>query len=183
MTNQAFVAVTMDDGSLTIMAFMTEGRSPTLPSGASWLGNGRWQRPAISENIEAELAKTFPGVNTLGIRRPKPVSWRIVPEQFVPQTKDDRAYRNALTDVGTLPFAHNMTKAREIHRDKLRHARARKFAELDAEYLRADEAGDQAEKRRVTDQKQRLRDLPADPAIEAAQTIEQLKAFWPPELA
>jgi len=173
----------MSDGSLTIMAFKAEGRSPTLPEGAEWGPAGTWRRPANQATIDAELAKAFPGDPAGGrTRRLRAVSWRIIPANYVPTTPEDRAYRDALTDLGTLPLAHNIQKARDIHRDKIRRARARKFADLDTAMLRAVEADDKAEQRRIGDVKQRLRDLPADPAIDQAQTIEQLKAFWPADL-
>ena len=54
-----------------------------------------------------------------------------------------------------------------------------KLAALDVEYQHADERGDVAEKARIAAKKQALRDVTADPAIEAAQTPEALKAVWP----
>lgn len=71
----------------------------------------------------------------------------------------------------------NMTKARDIHRDKLRGARAPLFAALDVEFQRALEDGKPAAD--IVARKKALRDVTAHPDIEAAQTIEQLKAVWP----
>lgn len=61
----------------------------------------------------------------------------------------------------------------------MRAARAPKLAALDIAYQRADEAGDDAEKARITALKQALRDVTSDPAIEAATTTEILKSVWP----
>lgn len=72
----------------------------------------------------------------------------------------------------------DMEKARNIWRDKIRQERAAKFAELDVAFMRAVERNDTAEQQRIAAEKQRLRDLTKAPEIEAAQTVEELKAFW-----
>jgi hypothetical protein len=76
----------------------------------------------------------------------------------------------------------NMNKAREIHRENLRRARAPKFAELDQEFQRELEKGQQANTQAIVAAKQRLRDTTADPRIDAATTPEALKAAWPTDL-
>jgi len=73
----------------------------------------------------------------------------------------------------------NMTKAKEIWRNKIREARTEEFTKLDAQYMRADEAGDTEAKAAVVARKTVLRDAPADPAIDAAATPEDLKKVWP----
>lgn len=105
------------------------------------------------------------------------VSWRFVEQAEVP-ARDE--YRNAWADTGKA-IAHDMTKARELHRDKLRRERAPLLASLDIEYQRADEADDRAAKRSIAEAKQALRDAPSDPRIEAAQTIDDLRAVALPE--
>jgi hypothetical protein len=89
----------------------------------------------------------------------------------------DRSFRNAWTDDGSLSV--DMDKAREIHRDNLRRLRAPLLTRLDVEYQRADEGGDGQRKRQVMAQKQALRDVTADPAIDAAQTPDELAAVLP----
>ena len=69
----------------------------------------------------------------------------------------------------------NMVKARDIHRDHLRDERAPLLAQLDVDYIRADEIGDDAEKARIAARKQTLRDATTNPDIDTAQTIEVLK--------
>lgn len=75
----------------------------------------------------------------------------------------------------------NMTKAREIKRDMIRAERDPKLKELDIEFQKALETG--ADTSAIVAQKQALRDAPADPAIDAATTPEELKAVVPAALA
>jgi hypothetical protein len=75
----------------------------------------------------------------------------------------------------------NMDKARDIHREAMRQARAPLFKDLDVAYMVAIEQGKDAAV--IVSKKQELRDVTADPAIDAAQTPEQLKAVWPSVLS
>lgn len=72
----------------------------------------------------------------------------------------------------------NMEKARAMHADRIRAARAPMLAALDVQMLRAIGSGDKPDAS-IETEKQRLRDAPADPAIAAAKTIEELHAAWP----
>tara|TARA_B100000424_G_C22690372_1_gene377433 strand:+ start:306 stop:569 length:264 start_codon:yes stop_codon:yes gene_type:complete len=73
-------------------------------------------------------------------------------------------------------FGINMSKARDIHREKIRYARAPKLAELDVEFQKALETGsDTAE---IVSKKQALRDAPADSGIAAASNAAELQAQW-----
>lgn len=90
----------------------------------------------------------------------------------------DRAFRDAWK-LGQAGIEVDMPKARDIHRERLRQMRAPLLAALDVEYQRADERGDTAEKQRIAARKQALRDVTADPRIDAAQTPEELKAAVP----
>lgn len=94
----------------------------------------------------------------------------------------DRAYRNGWTLAGG-KVAHDMAKCRELHREKLRQARAPRLAVLDVDYQRADEAGDARRKQEIARAKQELRDITALAEIDAAQTVDELKAIWPASLA
>jgi hypothetical protein len=73
----------------------------------------------------------------------------------------------------------DMTKAREIWRNKIRAARAEEFKQLDMQYMRADETGDVAAKTLIAARKNLLRDAPNNSAIESATTVEELSAVWP----
>lgn len=102
-------------------------------------------------------------------------SYKIVDVSDIPS---DRTFRNAwhMNDGGV---QIHMPKARDIHREKLRELRAPILAELDIEYQRADENGDVEQKKAIASQKQELRDVTADPAIEAATTPDDLKNVIP----
>ena len=71
----------------------------------------------------------------------------------------------------------DMNKARAIHRDRMREARAPKLAALDVAFQRAIEDGTDTSS--IVAQKQALRDMTTDPSIEAAQTPDELKLVWP----
>lgn len=73
--------------------------------------------------------------------------------------------------------SYDLTKAREIHRQYLRNRRQSDLAQLDIDYMRADEVGDLAAKQTIAQQKQVLRDLPDDLRIDQASTIEELAAL------
>ena len=73
-------------------------------------------------------------------------------------------------------FGINMTKARDIHRAKIREARKPKLEELDIEFNKALETS--ADTASIVSKKQALRDAPADSAIESAADTSALKAQW-----
>ena len=95
----------------------------------------------------------------------------------------DRTFRDAWRNNGSGKPEVDMSAARELWRDRMRAARVPKLAALDVEYQRADETGDTARKADVARRKQVLRDVTADPRIEAAATPDELKAVWPEVLA
>lgn len=157
--DQIKVLGTYADGGVAVIAFVTRSFRAD--------GSLHWEREPTVEAIDAECAK-------LSQVLPSPiVSWRIVADDAIPA---DRDYRNAWIDTGNA-VGHHMPRARELHRDKLRRAREPRLAALDVEYQRADEREDRAEKRRLAALKQALRDAPADPRIDAATTIAQLRAI------
>lgn len=69
----------------------------------------------------------------------------------------------------------NMNRARNLHKEALRRARAPYLQSLDVAYQRADEQGDTAEKTRVAKLKQRFRDVTDDQRIAQAETPEELE--------
>jgi len=100
---------------------------------------------------------------------------RIADEDEIPV---DRTFRNALKN----DLTHDMDKAREIWRDKLREERKPLLEALDIEYIRADELGDAGAKAAIAEPKQALRNVTKDAAIDAAATPEELKAARPEAL-
>ena len=87
----------------------------------------------------------------------------------------DRSFRDAWTYDGT-NFGVDLTKAKEIHKTKIRDARTSKLAELDVEFQRALESS--ADTTAILAKKNALRDAPADSAIDAATDETGLKAQW-----
>jgi len=164
MNDCYFVAVTLDDGSpVAIMGILEKGRGSVLPSGASWVHEGYWYRPASSEVIFEEISRAFAGKTV--------VSYRRIERGEIPI---DRAYRNALVDDGE-KLIHDMSKAREVHLDKLRRERASKMEALDIELIRALGAGKPVKD--IEAKKQALRDMPTmlAPKLAACKTINELK--------
>tara|TARA_B100001989_G_scaffold251727_1_gene231637 strand:- start:1800 stop:2060 length:261 start_codon:yes stop_codon:yes gene_type:complete len=73
-------------------------------------------------------------------------------------------------------FGIDMAKAKEIHKTKIRVARAPKLAELDIEFQRALETG--ASTTDIVTKKNALRDAPAAVGISSATTTDELKSQW-----
>ena len=73
----------------------------------------------------------------------------------------------------------NMTKAREIKRDQVRAERMPLLEQLDVEFMRTQEQGDQTKADEIASEKQALRDVTDHPAIDAATTPDELKAVRP----
>ena len=97
------------------------------------------------------------------------------------QAPADRTFRNAWDNPpeGSDVIGVDMGKARDIWRDKIRAARVAEFEKLDAGYMQMLEQGDTDAKAAIAAAKKALRDAPADPAIDAAQTPEELKLVQP----
>ena len=73
-------------------------------------------------------------------------------------------------------FGIDMAKAKEVHKNNIRAARAPKLAELDIEFQKAQEPCGCT--RDIVAKKQALRDAPADSAIASASDTDALKAQW-----
>ena len=70
----------------------------------------------------------------------------------------------------------DLAKAKNMHKERIRAARAPLFTDLDVQYQRATETS--ADTSAIVAKKQALRDAPSDSAIEAATTSDELKAQW-----
>lgn len=101
--------------------------------------------------------------------------------QWVDGVPSDRTFRDAWTLNGST-IEHDMAKCREIHKGRLREIRAPKLQALDAEYMKADEAGDSLKKAAIAAKKQALRDVTKDARIAAAASPEELKSVIPDAL-
>ena len=72
----------------------------------------------------------------------------------------------------------DLVKAKDIHRTYIRNSRKDRLAELDVEFMLAQESDDSTKKTEIATKKQALRDAPADSAIDAATDVDSLKAQW-----
>ena len=89
----------------------------------------------------------------------------------------DRAFRGAWSLSGSV-ISEDMTKAKEIFKDKIREVRAPLLAAEDVTYMKAIEADDSSAKTASATAKTALRNAPAASAISSASTITELKAAW-----
>ena len=87
----------------------------------------------------------------------------------------DREFRDAWTIDGEI----DLGKAKEIWRKKIRVARDKKLKELDIKWMKAMERGDTNIAASIASNKQTLRNLPDREEIRRAETLDQLKQFWP----
>ena len=103
---------------------------------------------------------------------PSGLSYEIVEDSVIPT---DRSFRNAWKQ-NSKTIETDMTKAKEIHKDKIRIARAPKLAELDIEFQKALETSSSTTD--IVAKKQLLRDAPAASGISTAASEADLKAQW-----
>lgn len=68
----------------------------------------------------------------------------------------------------------DITKAKEIWKNKIRVKRTDALAKLDIDYMRANESG--ADTTSIVADKQTLRDLPSQ--VDTATTTDEIKAVW-----
>lgn len=111
-------------------------------------------------------------------------------ERFIDKTKpyyvmdrsqlpnNDNDYFDAWTyDLNSASVIVDMPMARNIHRNQLRSKRTILFEALDVKYMRALERNDTLALGEIAGEKQKLRDVTADPRIEAAQSAAELRAL------
>ena len=103
---------------------------------------------------------------------PSGLSYEIVEDSVIPT---DRSFRNAWKQ-NSKTIETDMTKAKEIHKDKIRIARTPKLAELDIEFQKALETSSSTTD--IVAKKQVLRDAPAASGISTAASEADLKAQW-----
>ena len=89
----------------------------------------------------------------------------------------DRHFRGAWSLDGTV-ISEDMTKAKEIFKDKIREVRAPLLEAEDVVYMKALEADDADAKAASVTKKTNLRNAPAASAITNAADIAALKAAW-----
>ncbi len=89
----------------------------------------------------------------------------------------DRHFRGAWSLSGKV-ISEDMTKAKEIFKDKIREVRQPLLDAEDVVYMKALETDDASAKTASVAKKKALRDAPAAKAITDADTIAKLKAAW-----
>jgi len=68
----------------------------------------------------------------------------------------------------------DITKAKNIWKEKIRKARESKLAALDVEFMKAQEAGSNTST--IVAKKKELRDFPAQ--VDSKTTVDEIKAVW-----
>ena len=89
----------------------------------------------------------------------------------------DRHFRDAWK-LSSTTISEDITKAKAIFKDKIREARKPLLDAEDVVYMKALEASDSSAQAASVAKKKKLRDAPADTAIDNADTIAKLKAAW-----
>jgi hypothetical protein len=169
------VAVSRRDGGVTVLRVIVTEYVPD-PSDPTQRLVWKHYEPT-PEYVDTLIARYVADGHWIGPLAP--VSWRFVPNEYVTD-QTDRTFRDAWQDDpdGVAPLVH-MPTAREIHRERLRQLRRPVLEWLDVEYVRADEHGDIVQKQAIARRKQALRDVTADPAIDAAETPNALQRVIP----
>ena len=93
----------------------------------------------------------------------------------------NRDFRGAWSLSGTV-ISEDLTKAKEIFKDKIREVRAPLLEAEDVVYMKALEADDADAKAASVTKKTNLRNAPAASAITNASSISALKAAWDTDL-
>lgn len=171
-------------------ARIAPGMDPPLPKLVRWLdglvavGQARFEPSETEEEYLARIAmQVRDRAAQINVDTGRPINEALANAPYTGITGAahraiDTDFPNALTPDGK----PDMAKCREALRVRLRARRAPLLAALDVEYQRADEAGDAAAKKRIAARKQALRDVTADPAIDAAQTPADLMHVLPEAL-
>lgn len=158
------IAISFDDGTVGIMLFVC--RTFTASGAVASM------RPLTRENVEAEIARSSFGSDK------RVTGWRFTDPTEIPR---DRTYRAAWVDDGKA-IVHDLPRAKDVHRKRIRRLRGGALAELDGQWMRAFGKKDAASAEQIEAKRQRWRDAPADLRIETASSIEDLKAIELPEV-
>lgn len=182
--SEVYIGVTVSNGEVYHMALQTEFRAPSRPKGDGWTFDekrGMWMNPVGDLYIEYIISKNERvWAHRKDGRTGEPydavtvVSWRRLSQAEHEQFDTDRPYRKSLRDRNG-KIEHDIVAAREQHRDILRWQRNHAMPELDAQFTRALGQGKKVEQDAIEAERQKWRDAPADPRIDAAQSVEELK--------
>jgi hypothetical protein len=105
-----------------------------------------------------------------------------VPKKIYPIEGDHTfSYREAWRQSAG-KISHDMNIARNIHMDKIRKIRDVQLDSLDKDWMKASGQKKQKDADDIETQRQALRDLPQTFDLTKAQTVDDLKVMWPPNL-
>ena len=80
-----------------------------------------------------------------------------------------------------MAFILNIEKAKEIYLNKLRRFREDKWGDLDVQYMKSLETGNQTNISEIVAKKEQLRNLP-NMDLSDVTTLNELKSRWPIEI-
>jgi hypothetical protein len=163
------IAITFANEHVGIMRFVTHEHGPN--------GELRRRLNATKGAVDAQIGRAVWAQPECLL----PIKgWRVVDEADVPQ---DRSFRMAWFDEGAGKIAHDVVKVRDTHLERLRAERNDKLDALDREWMKATGQGKKADAEAIEAKRQALRDMPVTiaSALEAAQTVEDVKAVKLPE--
>jgi len=104
---------------------------------------------------------------------PEGSEFKIIDESEMPKDYSEFKGFEGLQSALNYDMTLDVERAKEIKKAKLRHERVPKFADLDKEYMLADETQDDVKKADVIASKQRLRDITK--LVDSAKTISAIK--------
>lgn len=164
---ETYVVSKMQDGHLVHVTLQHKVRTATGIRHFAW----------TDAEIQRELARHYGSWARNGWVM---LSWRrLTDAEHKLFEKDDpnerRWYRNALIEKNGV-IEHDMTKARELHRARLRHYRTNLFTKLDGEWMKASGQGNTTEAQSIEAKRQVLRDWPQDQMIEQCTSVADLNA-------
>ena len=119
--------------------------------------------------IEAVFTKDVPA----GAINPRVADISVLPK--------DREFRGAWQDSGE-SIEVDMNRAREIHMKNIRSARDRALDKLDRDFMRALGQRNDSIVKEIEEVRQKLRDIPQNFDLTAAQNPDELRSLWPEEL-
>ena len=118
--------------------------------------------PAPDVDIKTVIARDIP----------QGCDYKVVDRAKLPE---DRTFRGAWT----IDCKVDMDKAKEIWLDKIRTARNERLKELDIEWMKAVENGENKEASNIVAVKQSLRDVTERADIHKCKTTTSLRKYWP----
>lgn len=135
----------------------------------TYLVTGRDKSVIITQVVEgASIEDVIKQFNYPGF---DPASWTEIDPKTIPT---DREFRDAWVHNGKT-FGHDMNKATDIHKDRLRQQRVALLEKLDMDVLNALARGEDDKVAAIEAKKQKLRDFTKDKRFETSKSIDDLR--------